>query len=113
MDENSTPVVVYTTCPSLDVAEDIGGSLVESGLSACVNILPGMISIYSWQGERQRDEEVSMIVKTQAGIADRVVDKIIELHPYDVPAAIVLPVSGGSHQFLDWISEQTSHGQPK
>ena len=108
MNDDNTPVVVYSTCPSLAVAEEIGGQLVESGLSACVNILPGMIAIYSWQGERQRDEEVVMIVKTQAILADRVVDRIVELHPYDEPAALVLPVSGGASSFLTWIGEQTS-----
>ena len=76
MDDNISPVMVYSTCPSVAVAEEIGGQLVEGGLSACVNILPGMIAIYSWQGERQRDEEVVMIVKTRAGLADRVVDQL-------------------------------------
>ena len=113
MDNNTSPVVVYSTCPSLAVAEEIGGQLVEGGLSACVNILPGMIAIYSWQGERQRDEEVVLIAKTQAGLADRVVARIVELHPYDEPAALVLPVSGGSASFLAWIGEQTSAATSK
>lgn len=108
MDENNKPVLVYTTCPSLAIAEEISFALVEEGLAACVNIIPGMVSIYSWKEGRQRDEEIVAIVKTRSAISDRVVERIIELHPYDVPAALVLPVSGGSSAFLDWIDEQTS-----
>ena len=107
MDENNKPILVYTTCPSLAIAEDIGGTLVEEGLCACVNILPRMVSIFSWQGQRERDEEAVMIVKTQSRLADRVTERIVAVHPYDVPAVLVLPVSGGSRSFLDWIEEQT------
>ena len=113
MDDNISPVMVYSTCPSVAVAEEIGGQLVEGGLSACVNILPGMIAIYSWQGERQRDEEVVMIVKTRASLADRVVARIVELHPYEEPAAVVLPINGGSASFLAWVAEQTSAAAAK
>jgi periplasmic divalent cation tolerance protein len=106
LQENDKPVVVYSTCPSLAVAEEIGSELVERGLAACVNILPGMVSIYVWQGERQRDEEVVVIVKTTEKRANDVIAAICELHPYDVPAALVLPASGGAEDFVDWIRAQ-------
>ena len=108
MSKNDNPVVIYTTCPTLATAEEIGAKLVESGLAACVNILPGMISIYSWQGQSQRDEELVMIVKTTEAVAERAIETINELHPYDVPAALTLPASGGSAAFMSWISEQTA-----
>lgn len=108
MDEIDKPVLVYTTCPSQEAAESIGGALVEAGLAACVNILPGMVSIYVWQGDRQRDEEVVMIAKTRTAMAKAVTSKIEELHPYDVPAVLVLPVSGGAARFMAWIGEQTA-----
>ena len=64
--EKDTPILVYATFPSLDDAERIGGRLVDDGLAACVNILPGMVSIYVWQGQRQKDEECAMIIKSRA-----------------------------------------------
>ena len=100
-------VLVYTTAPDLDVAEAIGGKLVEEGLAACVNVLPGMRSIYSWQGEVQRDDEVVALIKTRSALAVRVIDRIEELHPYDGPAAFVISTTGGSIEFLKWVEEQT------
>ena len=108
MSTNDKPVVIYTTCPNMATAEEIGARLVDSGVSACVNIFPGMVSIYSWQGQSQRDEEVAMIVKTVETAAERAIETINALHPYDVPAALVLPVNGGSEAFLSWISDQTA-----
>ena len=106
--EHDMPVLVYTTCPSVETAEEIAGALVEDSLAACVNIIPEMISVYAWQGQRQRDDEVVMLVKTMAGMANSVIERINELHPYDVPAGLVLPAVGGSSEFVDWIKEQTS-----
>ena len=72
MQENDKAVLVYTTFPSLEAAEEIGTALVDAGLAACVNILPGMVSIYVWNGARNRDTEVVMIIKTRAALAERV-----------------------------------------
>ncbi len=102
--------LVYTTTPDLGVAEAIGSQLVEEGLAACVNVIPGMRSIYSWEGQVQRDEEVVALVKTRAEIAAKVIARIEELHPYDVPAAFVIPTAGGSSEFLKWVGEQTGAG---
>lgn len=108
MGENNKPVLVYSTFPSVAEAERIGGALVDRGLAACVNILPGMKSIYVWEGKRQDETEAVMIIKTRAELADRVVAEARKLHPYDNPALIVLPVLGGSADFLRWISDQTA-----
>lgn len=108
MQENDKAVLVYTTFPSLDVAEEIGAALVDSGLAACVNILPGMVSIYSWQGARQRDSEVVMIVKTRQARSGEAMAEIRRRHPYETPALLLVPVEGGSPDYLAWIADQTA-----
>jgi periplasmic divalent cation tolerance protein len=108
LDQDDKPVLIYSTYPSPAEAERIGGVLVDRGLAACVNILPGMTSIYIWEGKRQRDTETAMIIKTRAGLADRAIAEARKLHPYSNPAFVVLPVDGGSADFLRWIGEQTA-----
>lgn len=100
-------VLIYATFPSMKVAETIGGSLVERRLAACVNILPAMTSIYVWEGKLSRDSEVAMLIKTRATLADTVITEARKLHPYANPALVVLPVSGGSADFLTWIASET------
>ena len=108
MNQDDKPVLIYSTCPSTAEAERIGGVLVDRGLAACVNVLPGMTAIYVWEGKRQRDAEAAMIVKTRAGLADIVIAQARKLHPYSNPAFVVLPIDGGSAEFLRWIMEQTA-----
>ena len=108
MDENDKPVLIYSTFPSPAEAERVGGALVDRGLAACVNILSGMTAIYVWEGKRQREAEAVMIIKTRAGLADTVVSETRKLHPYTNPALVVLPIAGGSEDFLRWIAEQTA-----
>jgi periplasmic divalent cation tolerance protein len=105
---NNKPVLIYSTFPSPAEAERIGGTLVDRGLAACVNILPGMTAIYVWEGKRQCDSEAVMIIKTRAGLADTVIAETRKLHPYANPALVVLPIVGGSEDFLRWIAEQTA-----
>jgi periplasmic divalent cation tolerance protein len=104
-------VLVYATFPTLDVAEAIGGALVDARLAACVNIIPGMISIYRWEGARQREAEVSMLIKTRGELADKVVRAVSKRHPYSNPAVLIVPVSGGAQAFLDWIGAEASAGR--
>jgi periplasmic divalent cation tolerance protein len=99
--------LIYATFPDAATADRIGGELVMAGLAACVNVIPGMRAIYRWAGAIQRDDEVVGIVKTRAALAGRVVGWIRVSHPYLNPAAIVLPVSGGSADFLAWIADET------
>lgn len=101
-------VFIYATYPSLLEAERAGSSLVERRLAACVNILPGMISHYRWEGQIERAEEVVMVVKTRAALADGVRDAIRETHPYTTPAVAVLPVTGGDVDYLKWIVAETA-----
>ena len=100
-------VFVYTTYPSLVEAERIGKAVLEKRLAACVNILPGMISHYRWQGAIERSEEVVMIIKTRASLAEDVRATVKGLHPYTVPAILVLPIEGGEPGYLDWLMRET------
>lgn len=104
----SQALVVLITVPSKEVGEGIARELVEAKLAACVNILPPMRSIYSWQGEIHDDEELLLVVKTRTELFDsRLVQAVKALHPYEVPEIIALPVVSGSQAYLDWIREVT------
>ena len=105
-------VFVYTTHPSLVEAERIGKAVLEKRLAACVNILPGMISHYWWEGAIERGEEVVMIIKTRASRAGEVRAAVKELHPYAVPAILVLPIEGGEPGYLDWLMQETVRENP-
>jgi periplasmic divalent cation tolerance protein len=100
-------VFVYTTYPSLVEAERAGRALVERRLCACVNILPGMISHYWWQGAIERGEEVVMIIKTRASLAERVSAAVKELHSYTTPAILVIPIENVDHAYLGWLVGET------
>lgn len=99
-------LLIYTTFPTLDDAKKTGRFLVENRLAACVNILPQMTAIYAWEGRLQEDGETVMLVKTTAGRRDAALNEIKRLHPYSVPARLVLPVAGGGADFLAWIAAQ-------
>ncbi len=100
-------VLVYSTAGDREEAKRIARRLIEEGLAACVNIWP-IESVYEWEGDVEEDEEVALLVKTTAEKAERVVRRIVELHSYDVPAVLVVPVLGGHEEFLKWIKEQVS-----
>ena len=101
-------VFVYTTFPSLVEAERAGRALVERRLCACVNILPGMISHYWWQGAIERGEEVVMIIKTRASLAERASAAVKEMHSYTTPALLVLPIESVDQGYLDWLMAETA-----
>ena len=100
-------VFVYTTYPSLVEAEKTGRALLERRLCACVNILPGMVSHYWWQGAIERGEEVVMIIKTRACLAEDVRGAVKEMHSYTTPAILVMPIEGGDPAYLDWLMQET------
>ena len=112
MRANDKPVLIYSTFPSAAEAERVGGALVDQGFAACVNIFPGMTAIYVWEGKRQRESEAAMILKTRAALASQTIAEARRLHPYSNPALVVLPVEGGSEDFLRWIAEQTPTAPP-
>jgi len=100
-------VFVYTTYPSIVEAERAGRALVERRLAACVNILPGMISHYWWQGAIERAEEVVMIIKTRAGLAEPVRAAVKEMHSYTTPAVLVIPIETVDPDYHAWIAAET------
>ena len=100
-------VFVYTTYPSLVEAERIGKAVLERRLAACVNILPGMISHYWWEEKIERGEEVVMIIKTRASLAEAVRDAVKQMHSYTTPAVLFLPLEGGDPAYLDWLMQET------
>ncbi len=100
-------VFVYTTYPSIVEAEQAGRAIVERRIAACVNILPGMISHYRWQGAIERAEEVVMIIKTRASLAEAVRDAVKQMHSYTTPAVLFLPLEGGDPAYLDWLMNET------
>jgi periplasmic divalent cation tolerance protein len=101
-------VFVYTTYPSLVEAERAGRALVERRLCACVNILPGMVSYYWWQGAIERGDEVVMIIKTRAALADAVGAAVKEMHPYTTPAVLVIPIESVDPDYHAWIMDETA-----
>jgi len=101
-------VLVYTTYPSVVEAERAGRALVERRLCACVNILPGMISHYWWQGVVERGEEVVMIIKTRSSLAGSVSTAVKKMHSYTTPAILVLPLESVDRGYLDWLMAETA-----
>ncbi|HEY1120285.1 MAG TPA: divalent-cation tolerance protein CutA [Haloferula sp.] len=102
------PVVVLCTFPDLDRARQIGAALVERQVAACVNLLPGVESIYRWEGKVERAGEVLGVIKTTR-YADLEV-AIRELHPYEVPEIIALPVVAGLPGYLRWLGDSCGEG---
>ena len=101
------PVLIYTTFGSLEEAKDVGAALVAARLAACVNMFPGMISLYQWGGAREEANEVAMIIKTRSGLTDQVLAETKRLHHYEVPVLLVLPTVGGSEEYCAWIVSET------
>ncbi len=106
--DDPTAVVVITTMPDEDSAGGLAARLVEERVIACANVLPGITSIYRWEGELQRDAEVLIVMKTSAGRADELTERIGAMHPYDVPEVLVLPVRSGHVLYLDWIAGEVA-----
>jgi periplasmic divalent cation tolerance protein len=100
-------VFVYTTYPAIVEAEAAGRTLVERRLCACVNILPGMVSLYWWQGKIDRGDEVVMIIKTRASLAEAVRAAVRQMHSYTTPAILVLPIESVDPDYHAWIVAET------
>jgi periplasmic divalent cation tolerance protein len=100
--------VVLCTVGSEEDAERIATTVVEQGLAACVNVVPGIVSVYRWKGEVQRDEERLLVIKTTSARFEALRRAIVELHPYDVPEVIELPVERGHGPYLEWIEASVS-----
>ncbi len=100
-------LVVLITVGHRDEAARIAKALVEDRLAACVNIVPSIRSIYTWQGEVCDDEELLLIIKTRKGVLDGLKVRVSELHSYEVPEVIALSICDGSFDYLAWVGEST------
>ena len=96
-------VVALTTVPADFDAAGLAKTLVERELAACVNVLPGVTSVYRWKGAVESDAEQQLVIKTTADKVAALDDAIAALHPYDVPEFIVLPIVAGSGRYLAWL----------
>lgn len=101
------PRIVYTTFPDEETARSIARVLVEERLAACVNLIPGMRSVYRWEGAVEEAGEIVGIVKTRSELLPSVEERIRALHPYDTPVMIHLAVAGTDDATLAWLLEQT------
>lgn len=99
--------VAYVTVPP-DRAEELASALVESGLVACVNIVPGLTSVYRWRGKIEKDSESLLIIKTRASLQRAVTLWVQTHHPYETPEVIFLPVQAGNPAYLAWVRESTA-----
>jgi len=101
-------IVLLVAASSTKEAEGIAKTLVEERLVACVNILPPMHSLFHWKGELCRENEVLLVLKSRQRVLKKIVRRVKELHSYEVPEIIALPVIGGSEDYITWIQESIS-----
>ncbi len=97
--------VVLMTAPDAAAAERIARALVDERLAACVNIVPGVRSIYRWEGKVEDSTEVLLVAKTRAALFERLEARVRALHPYDVPEIVALPLTDGSRPYLSWLDQ--------
>lgn len=95
--------VVFCTCPDVETAERLAQCVVEERLAACVNLVPGLRSVYKWEGEIHRDSEVLLLIKTTAARLPALTERLVALHPYSVPEVIATPVIAGAEPYLAWV----------
>ncbi len=101
-------LVVLVTTPTPERAAELARALVEERLAACGNIVPGLRSIYRWEGKVQDDAEALLVLKTTRARFEALRDRVLALHPYQVPEVLALPVEAGSAAYLAWVAAQTA-----
>ncbi len=104
-------LIVLSTAPDQAVAQQIAGALVDEQLAACINILPQVTSVYSWQGKREFGSEVLLIIKTRDGVYQKLQQRLVEMHPYELPEIVAVPVVGGLAGYLSWIDQMTGKSE--
>jgi periplasmic divalent cation tolerance protein len=104
----SSIAIVLVTAPSQQEAEHLAAAMVEERLAACGNIVPGIVSIYRWQGAVQRESEVLLMFKTSAALAPRLMERVQQLHPYEVPEAVALHSADVLPSYAAWVTNSTS-----
>ena len=101
-------LLVLSSCPDAASAQVLTKALLSERLAACVNRLPGIKSMYRWQNQVERDDEVLLMIKTRAALYPQLEALIKDMHPYELPEIIAIPISQGSAEYLAWIDAETS-----
>ena len=101
-------VVALSTVGTAEDAERIARALVERRLAACVNVVAGVVSFYRWKGAVEKEEERLLVIKTRAERLEALREALVELHPYEVPELVALPVEAGHAPYLAWLDESVS-----
>ena len=100
--------ILLVTAPSTEVGGRLARALVEERLAACVNLVPGVRSVYRWAGAVEEEDEVLLVVKTREDRVDALSRRVHELHPYELPEVIAIGILGGSERYLDWLREEAA-----
>ena len=100
-------LLCFSTCPDAAAAERIAATLVGERLAACVNVLPGLRSVYRWRGAVERADEVLLLIKTQPDRLQPLQDRLRELHPYELPELVAVETDVGLPAYLRWIADET------
>ena len=108
MSETTDVVTVFVTAPDKEMAIGLARRVIEERIAACGNVIPHVTSVYEWREKIEEDEEVLLILKTSGSRVASLITRLAELHSYEIPEILVLPVEGGSEAYLTWVSECTS-----
>jgi periplasmic divalent cation tolerance protein len=100
-------IIVLITASSQGEAKKIGSALVDEHLAGCVNIVPGIRSLFFWEGKMQDEQEILLICKSRQPLLEKIIARVKSLHSYAVPEVIALPVVGGSGDYLGWLRDAT------
>lgn len=103
--EDSEIRVALVTVPDMETGRMLARTVVEEGLAACGNVISGLTSVYSWKGHIQEDPECLVLFKTTTAEVEALMRRVVQLHPYDVPEFLALPVAEGHISYLDWVRE--------
>jgi periplasmic divalent cation tolerance protein len=106
-------LLILVTVSSENEGERIGETLVKEGLAACTNLVPGVKSIFKWKGEMCKEDEVLMLIKSKESLFEELKNRVIDLHSYDVPEVIAIPIIFGSADYLRWMEEVLKTKNPK
>jgi len=98
-------VLVLSAASTREEAERIAQALVDERLAACVNVVPGVVSVYRWKGAVQKDDELLLVIKTRSEAVEALRARLVALHSYELPEVVVLTIAGGHPPYLDWIAE--------
>jgi periplasmic divalent cation tolerance protein len=113
METNSEYQLLLTTCPNMEVAQQLAKNLVTNHLAACINIVPNLYSVYEWENEIVTDNEVLLLIKTRQDCYTTIQQTLLQQHPYQVPELIAFSIKNGSPHYLSWLNQVVSQAHLK